>query len=223
MSALVVYTALIGKNGDRLRQPKWPARDNGVKFICFTDRDIEQTGRWELRRVSGSDIPNHGATTDPRRVARYYKLMPHEVLPEAKVWLWQDACLVLKVDPLTIFRQAHGLPVATFKHPNRDCIYDEHLACLKYRKGEPELMQLQVDHLQVLGYPPGNGLAETSCIVRRNTNEIRRFNERWWEILKNYSVRDQLSFDFVCWEMGMQYAILTGAKLRNPYFITYQH
>lgn len=217
MTPLVVYTALIGRNGDRLRQPKWTGVQRGVKFVCFTDREIEHGGRWEIRRVS------HPLPYEPRRAARFYKLMPHLALPEAKVWLWQDACLVLKVDPLSVFREAHGLALAAFKHPNRDCVYDEHQACLKYKKGEPELMQLQVDHMQALGYPPGNGLAETACVVRRNTEEVRRFNERWWDIVRNYSVRDQLSFDFVCWEMGLKYARLEGAKLHNPYFITYQH
>ena len=223
MMPLVIYTARIGTI-DRLRQPRCPLPNFPTRFVCFTDQPFETAGRWEIRQVSGTMLPCGQRVDSPRRVARYYKLMAHEVLPDARAWIWHDACMVLRSDPHCLSRLATAkAPLATFKHPDRDCVYDEHRACLRYRKGEPERMQQQIDYMQFCGYPPGNGLAETACLVRRNCEAIRRFNVRWWELLNAYSVRDQLSFDFACWETGMTYGHLQGSRRRTPHFITFKH
>lgn len=218
MIPLTVYTALIGKeSGDVLRQPRC-GPDRRVRFVCFTDRPIRDNGRWKIYSVNPGRLPD-GTTVDcPRRQARYYKLMPHLVLPDSERWIWHDACMVLRRDPWELVSFAAEKPLATFHHPARRCIYDEHRACVKYNKDSHDVMQKQIDQMRFLGYPPENGLAETACLVRVNQQTISRFNERWWEILAAYSLRDQLSFDFVCWEQGMKYGKVPGSRCHSPHF-----
>lgn len=223
MTPLVIYTALIGHvTHDRLRQPRF-ACGRDVRFVCFTDHPIRDGGRWQIRRVSGTRLPDGTPVDKPRRVARYYKLMPHVVLPIADTWLWHDACMVLRRDPWDLVNRIGNAPLATFRHPGRRCIYAEHQACVKYKKDDPVVMQQQIDQIRFLGYPPDNGLAETACLVRRNTPEVAKFNERWWQIVAAGSLRDQLSFDFVAWEQSFPYVHLPGARLHTPHFVTYYH
>jgi hypothetical protein len=49
--------------------------------------------------------------------------------------------------------------------------------------------------------------------------EVINLMERWWYFIKNYSKRDQLSFNFVAWEQGFKFEYLPGDIRRgNPWF-----
>jgi hypothetical protein len=55
-----------------------------------------------------------------------------------------------------------------------------------------------------MGYPKGKGLSETSAVLRKNTAKIVSFNEAWWSEISRGSRRDQLSFDFLVWKLGIK-------------------
>ena len=48
------------------------------------------------------------------------------------------------------------------------------------------------------------GLTETCILVRRHTKNICEMNEKW-EMLLNYCIRDQISFDYLKWEYKIKY------------------
>jgi Protein of unknown function (DUF616) len=218
MTPLVIYTALIGtQTKDRLRQPHWIGGSEKLRFICFTDLPIQRGGRWEIRKADTR------VADSPRRVARHYKLLPHRYLPDAEQWLWMDACMVLRRSPWEIVKGVGNADVAAFCHPARRCVYRELDACIRHNKDNRAVMEQQIDQLRFLGYPPDNGLAETACLWRRNVDRVHTLNEYWWQFVGTQSVRDQLSFDFVCWRLGIPYVHIPGARLNSPYFQIYRH
>lgn len=211
---LVVYTAIFGSIPDRLRPPGRARRDAGIRFVCFTDRaDGRPTeGSWELRRPEWSH-------PDPRRAARYHKILSHVLFPDADYSIWHDGNIQLVVDPWRLVErlQPGGIEVASFKHRDRNCVYEELEACIRLDKDGVERMSRQVAGYRDAGYPEQNGLAETGVLVRRHSERVRELNQAWWREIENGSVRDQLSFDFVRWRLGIPQSYLPGQSIRSPY------
>lgn len=87
--------------------------------------------------------------------------------------------------------------MAVFKHSERKCIYTEAKVCCERKLDNVEIIKKQIDLYKSEGYPENNNLSECSVILRRHTPKIIEFNEAWWEEIKKYSRRDQLSFDYV--------------------------
>lgn len=213
---ITVYTAIVGTNGDVLRKPTCEQPD-GVRLVCFTDAAVADPGPWEVRKL-------HTFVRDARRTARWHKIHSHKLFPGTDPVVWIDGSLQL-VCPATRLVEdglAGDNVLAAFKHPERNCIYDEHLACRRLRKDNPLLMQKQMDHYKFLGYPPKNGLAETGCVVRV-PDACAAFEGEWWAMLNRFSHRDQLSFDFAAWRLKMTYRHLTGRSGKSPYFVFHPH
>jgi len=213
--SLVVYTAIVGEPGDALRHPL--CDQPGVRLVCFADRPVADPGPWEVRE------PVHVSRT-PRRTARWHKAHVHVLFPDAEAVVWADASMQLRVPAARL--AADGLAghnvLAAFKHPDRDCVYAEHRACLRLRKDDPGVMQRQVDHYKYAGYPPRNGLAETGCVVRVPA-ACATFGAEWWAAIDRFSHRDQLSFDFAAWRLKLEYGKLAGSARRSPYFAFHPH
>ena len=42
--------------------------------------------------------------------------------------------------------------------------------------------------------------------------------EKWWEMILNYSKRDQLSFNYIMWKYPTEYSMLQWDDIDNKYF-----
>ena len=80
-----------------------------------------------------------------------------------------------------------------------------------------------MDFYRLTGFPPRFGLSETPVIIRKNTEKVAEFNNFWWSILCAKSKRDQLSFDYVRWKLGMKVKYFPGNIHNNPYFDIKKH
>jgi hypothetical protein len=124
--------------------------------------------------------------------------------------------------------------ICLFDHNNsslkdkRNCIYDEALACIKLNKDKKDIIDKQIKFYQKINYPKNNGLVATGFMIRNHTNDkIILLMEKWWEMIKNYSYRDQLSFNYVAWKYKMQYYCLDelfgGSIRKNNFFDIQKH
>jgi hypothetical protein len=201
----VVYTALFG-DYDQLEAVQF----GGVEHVCFTDqRDLKVEG-WVVRQVEG--LPPNLSDDDRTRLARRFKLLPHECLPEYRVWIWHDANLKLRRRPADLLAfYLRDADIATFPHPERACIYEEAQACINGGKDASDKILRQVERYRSYGYPAGNGMIWSALIVRRNTPEVRALNEAWWAELASGSRRDQLSFNYVAWRLSQRYNTMPSA------------
>lgn len=199
---MILYTAIFGTY-DTLRPTKFPS-------VCLTDRRVAPPKGWTIRTVPAlKDLSPHMAS-------RHCKLFPWEYFPGAKYSVYFDGNIILSADPSSSvlgWLRKHDL--AVFRHPERDCIYVEARACIKYKKGSPEVIEAQMRQYWKEGFPPKYGLAACGVLVRRHTDAIKRFSDLWWQMLLKYSKRDQLSFEYVRWKTGLQYRVLRGNILKG--------
>lgn len=224
MTQVIVYSCVTSRYDevDQTLLRGNPVSEDNVKFMLFTDRSpAGSTGVWEV-----GPLKWHHAVC-PRRTSRYHKCMAHSVLPEHDYSVWVDGSQILKSvrvweDIVKPVAEA-GNTLATFKHPLRQCAYQEEQACERHRKDSFGVMRGQMDRYREEGYPPYNGMVETACVVRANTPEMREFNEAWWAEIEKDSFRDQLSFNYVCWRLGRSYSHIPGHREDSSFFDFVSH
>lgn len=218
---IIVYTAIIGQY-DSLKRVPSVNRANAA-YQCFTDAVLPKSGGWDLTLLRTRE-----KSVDERiRCARFIKTHPHTLLGEHNVSIWIDANLALVVDPLELAGLVEDRPFATFNYPDtygpRDCLYQEAQACCARGKDDPHVIAAQMQRYRKIGYPPHNGLAETSIVVRRNTPLVSQINATWWEEISHGSRRDQLSFNYAMWKHGADYRAIPGSRRLSPVSTFHPH
>lgn len=209
MSKIVVYTAIAG-NYDTLKEP--PGRlFKEADFVAFCDFTPTATA-WQIRKVCAE-------FADPCRNAKIHKILPHVFFPEATYSLWIDGSVKInRAFPIRRWIEEclgqHDL--AVFKHPQRRCLYEEGEACIRLAKDDPATIRNQMALYRDENYPLNNGLVESTIILRRHTEAVRRLNEAWFQEIKSNSRRDQLSFNYVAHQAGFQFCHLPESLRQGP-------
>lgn len=217
---IAIYTAIFGGYDKLIPQPEL----ENVDFICFSDRPLKSSS-WEVRVVQPLYENDH------TRNNRLYKILPHKYLPEYKVSIYIDGnFLVLEdVHNLSQFilqRASMGAFCHTPPIENsRNCVYEEYKHILSFlEKGleldDPEILEEHIQFLHEEKYPRHNGLIAGGVLLRNHQDiEVQRAMELWWEIVRNKSKRDQLSFNYVAWKTGLDFCYIPGEICEgNPWF-----
>ncbi len=216
---IAVYTAIFG-DYDSLKEPP---QIEGCDFFCFTDDPNLSSKKYKI-------VVCKRRFKDPTRDARMYKILSHKFLPEYKYTLWIDGTVQIKEgfdmkNFIKRYLKKQGL--AIFKHPERDCVYQEVKACKKLNKDDPKVMDRQIRRYKKERYPENNGLVGSGIILRKNRSKrVMKINEDWWSELENNSKRDQLSFNYVCWKNHFNYGIIdtyNGFYWDNEFFRILPH
>lgn len=191
----VIYTCITG-GYDTLIEPK--KIDSDFDYVCFTDNDKLQSNVWEIR-----PMPKEVECLDNCRKQRFVKINPHIVLPEYNISIWIDGNIEIK-DCLSDFIEENiknEVSIFIPKHPSRKCIYEEALVCKQLKKDNINLIDKQIQTYKKEGMPANLGLPQSGIILRKhNDNSCIKIMESWWNEVKNKSLRDQLSFNYVLWK-----------------------
>lgn len=189
---IVVYTAITG-NYDRLKAPLFV--DDNLHYICYTNNPSIKSKIWNVEFIKNDNMDNV-------HLARYIKINPHLFFPEYEVSIWVDGKYQIKDDLREyILRYQKQSSILCFPHPEQSCVSDELAACILWKKGNKKNMIIQVADYFKKGYPINNGLFETGCMVRfHNNDSVKKIMSEWENDITGYSVRDQLSFPYICWK-----------------------
>ncbi len=213
---VVVYTALFG-DYDFLIDPR-EAYD-GYDFICFTDQENLKTEIWKIIKVEESFV-------SPITANRHFKWHPHLYFNDYEISLYLDSNIVLYKDPSEMIEKyLQQSDIAMPKHPFRNCLYEEAVACIKENKTTLNKLYRQMVYYKHSDYPKAAGLAEQGIIIRRhNRSNVKRVMELLWEELerwKNY--RDQIAFPYVIWKSQEKISFMGENSRANREFIYIPH
>lgn len=201
----IVFTAIFG-GYDKLCLPDI-ARG---KYVCLCDEQLDVREPWQRRLIE--------VEYEPRKQARYCKILAHRMFPDADITIWHGGNVRLTVDPQELVNLLGEGDIAVLKHARRNCAYREADACIRFKKGDPEIIKQQMRRYHKEGYPERNGLCAACLIVRRHTPQIAEFNELWWAEVDGGSVRDQLSINYCMWKMGIRPVVIPGDMYRGPHY-----
>ncbi|MFA6445731.1 MAG: glycosyltransferase domain-containing protein [Candidatus Paceibacterota bacterium] len=132
---------------------------------------------------------------NPHYSSRLYKILSHIYDPvEWSVYVDADIFLPEGMEQKLIDEvKASGQSVGVFKHPWRDCVYEEAEEIIRLGKDEVERIVKQMKKLREVDHPEHSGLAACGVLVRNNRDCID-MNNAWWSEVCSESKRDQLSF-----------------------------
>lgn len=190
-----VVTALYG-DYDTLRPQV--AQDIDCDWICFTDSvRTPAPAPWTVVSDS-SPLP-------PNLAAKRFKCCP----PFKGDVVWIDANM--QVTSPTFAREAlasrhDGL--ATFRHPRRDCIYDEAQASIGAEsqggKYDDQPIAEQVEHYRSEGYPQRAGLFACGTLAWDLSNDLAcELGQAWFGECERWSIQDQISLPVVARRLGV--------------------
>ena len=212
---IAVYTCITGGYDSLSVVPRGQSPD--IDFICFTD-DPTMThteGNWSVR-----PIPPELAMLPKVKQQRVVKARPHAYLGDYGATLWVDGNITPICD-VAKFISGYGLDGAaiwTRRHPLRDCAYAEASAVVKARRDSAKTVDAQMARYREGGFPEHFGLHETGILLRTNADpKVREFGNLWAKEILDGSHRDQLSFDWCRWRLGLEVgALKVGSLVKDP-------
>jgi len=183
-----------------------PNKFEGVDYHAFTD--LGEVPGWITH-------PIINFSSDPRyknrRNAKVYKVLPFAFLPDYDYYFWVDSTHTLSANPVEVIEKyLNESDIAVFKHPERNCVYVEGNFVKQIKFDYPNLLEDQLDFYKDMCYPENNGLYELPVRVQKNTSLTQKMGWMWWEQICMFSSRDQISFPFVCHQLGIKPTILPG-------------
>lgn len=211
----IIYSVNIGGYDD-FNTPK--VFDKSVRYILFTDNKYFKSKVWEVYHIDFID-----EKLDNRKKARFIKTNPHIVLPNHDTSIWIDHCYVPRFDNTKgVLSEINfnSNNIMCYKHNVRNCTYNEAEVVKNDRLDYPNVVNEQMNKYKLEGFPSDYGLFDSGFTIRKNNNDIIKFNETWWNEIKNHSGRDQLSQVYSSWKTGVKITpILTGGNIYSNKYL----
>lgn len=136
--------------------------------------------------------------------------------------IWVDGSLLLRSERFArdMYRCLAGSSWAMFRHPDRDCIFEEASASLAMLKYQKMPITDQVNSYRLCGIQPHAGLFACGVIVRKEPlrTKLRQANELWWSENQKWTYQDQLSLPMVLHQQGIGVDPIPGNLWRNDWF-----
>lgn len=216
MNKICVYTCITG-DYDNLKDLVFPDKD--FDYICFTNNRNITSNFWKVIYIQDDKLDN-------LTLARKIKILGHEELKKYDLTIWLDGAMQLRKPLSTFMNECCDLDsydMVGFKHRDRDCIYDEIDTCVYLFKENIENAKKIYDFLKKENYPEHNGLIESTVLVRKNNDDVKKLMNLWFDMLSKYSRRDQLSFNYCLWKNPINIQMLEMNVFDNDYFIHEGH
>lgn len=193
----VIYTCILN-NYDNLINHYFISND--WDYICFTDDDKliqkKKYGIWQIKPLQFNQL-------DATRNNRWHKMHPHILFPEYEESIYIDANINVITSYLFDIIEERKEDLLFPMHYKRNCIYQEINSLInssRYSADDKKVFLEQKRFLEENGFPYKYGLGENNVIYRKHhSQEIIDIMNDWWEMMSNFSKRDQTSLAFVMW------------------------
>ncbi len=213
MTTKAVYTAIAGDYNVLLDHPDIPGVD-WIAFLTYPDRVPHSN--WDVRPLF-----SYGESNE-RRQAKWYKVQSSLEMAEYDRTLWLDGSCEIQHPPTVAALLELEESIAIFRHPDRDCIYQEAGYCLGMRKYQHEPVREQVQYyVDEYEHPEHYGLWFSGLILRNRCPEVERIERSWWNEIDRWSYQDQLSLPVVFRNLGVKPESLHFTYGKQP-FVFYQ-
>lgn len=192
-----------------------------IDYILFTDQKLEDYGFLEIRPLPYTNI-------DRTRAARYVKTNLTKLIKGYDAIAWVDGNIMLNA-PLApmmmdFIRSKHDFMV--MMHPFRSSLHEEIRACMIAGKDAIPTIQRQRDFYHLQGYRSENLIESNVFFANPRSTVVTEFFEIWWEQIKTFSRRDQLSINYCLDKSNVNWGKILpyGMSARNhPNFVIFEH
>ena len=198
----VVYTIIIGKY-DKISKF---IKQEGYNYFLFSDVKYYGTN-WTI-------IPISKNITDKVKVSkikmtRFFKLFPHLFFKDYEISIYIDASYIINGDlnELLLKTLNPSFDLYFLQHPKRNKVFQEFLAVIRFKKDNKKSVNIVKKRYIKENFPDNLGLTQNCIIRRHNKKKIIKLMKIWWNEIRNYSYRDQLSLNYVIWKKNLNIKI----------------
>lgn len=213
---ICVYTCITG-NYDNLHEIKNPEKN--IDYYCFTNNKNLKSKTWKIVQVKNGNLSDH-------LLSRKIKMLGHPIVNDNyDVSVWTDASVIWQKN-ITDFVSTYlkDRSFAAFKHHARNSIHEEAITCLRLRKDTKENIIKALNFLQSEHFPDQLGLYEMTVFIKKHNDPlVIKTMQIWFDTVKKYSKRDQLSFMYAVWKTNLQISKINLNVWNNPWFTTSKH
>lgn len=199
MKKILVYTSITGEYDDLIEIKP----EKNVDYYCFTNNPNLKSKTWNIVGLDNSEL------LDNVRLERKCKILGcPELEKNYDIAVYMDANIKMKKTIHEFIEKECDLENYDFCqiiHNERDCIYEEAEACKIAKKDNNEIIDKTIKFLKKEKFPHHYGLTANCFFVRKTNNlELQKIQKEWWDMVKNYSRRDQLSLMYILWKNNYQ-------------------
>lgn len=212
---ICVYTCITG-NYDHLHELEHPEKN--IHYYCFTNNPKLKSNTWTIINIKNEGLDNC-------RLARKIKILGHPTVNQYDIAVWSDADVVWQ-KPITEFIKKYfkDTSFSIFKHHARNNIHDEAIACLRCRKDSKDSIEKNLKFYKSVNFPDNNGLCESTVFIKHPKDpKVIKTMEEWFNMVKTYSRRDQLSFNYAVWKTNLKVTYIPLVVWENPWFYIAKH
>ncbi|RAI84173.1 DUF616 domain-containing protein [Algoriphagus yeomjeoni] len=180
MNPILIYT-IVTNNYDKVR----PARIfPGFDYWLFTDDPHFKVDGWETKVVPKS--PN------PIKQQRQIKINSCVYTKGYDISIYIDGNMEIIRDPADLLKNHFHGGLLTTVHPKRATLWAEGMEVIRKKKDLEENVNSTLEFAKLNGFKDDLGLFETGVMVRDKSKDVEKLEQKWSELLKDYSHRDQL-------------------------------
>ncbi|SFB88884.1 glycosyltransferase domain-containing protein [Butyrivibrio sp. YAB3001] len=217
---VAVYMALFG-DIDSIFEPL--VVDDNCDYYIITDQDVSCDSIWKKKDVDMSVVDEY----NNRQKNRYYKMHAQELFPEYAYCIYLDSNIYiygLLSELIQYVNPESGIGIHNM--PNRGNVYEEIYARSLINPRDSRVLERQKNDYRQMGFKNEEGMFECNVIITKTGKESTKIMDRWWEEYKKYPARDQVSFPFILWDLGIsqdKIGIIGNCMRLNPYFRIEEH
>lgn len=215
----VVYSILIG-NYDKISNF---AKQKDFKYFLFSDINYNNTN-WTI--IPFSKLKKNKKISKIK-MTRYIKLFPHLFFKDYELSIYIDASYTINRDlnELLLRTLNPSFDLYLLQHPERNKVFQEFPAVINAKKEKKRIVNLVKKRYIKKKFPDNLELTENCIIIRRHNNKnIIKLMKVWWNEIKKYSYRDQLSLNYAIWKLNLKIKIYYLPKqFMLDYFIQRNH
>lgn len=140
---------------------------------------------------------NKNNERDIIKLSRFYKICFFTYLSQYDILLYIDARISIKKKLDGMLETLDGFDIVFVKHYARNNINEEFKEVLQLGLENSKVINKIKHRYKEANYNYDNGLYVGRFFLFRNNENTVKFFMNWWNEVKNYSHRDQLSLNFV--------------------------
>lgn len=212
-----VITAIFG-NYDSLKDVA--EQTINAKFVCVTDDPTLRSETWSIKLEPKA----FAGKRHPRLLAKAPKFRPWRYVNSTQsIWVDGSAQIFGANFVADVLEALGDEPIAQFRHPWRDCIYDEGEVSKSMLKYQDLPIDSQLNYYRKQGHPEHWGLWAAGLIARNHGPEIEKFGNLWLTENETWTYQDQLSEPYLLRQLGMRPVDLPHPFESNPWLSFLPH
>ncbi len=218
---IAIYTCIPDNEYDDLINPK--IINPNIDYICFTNNTYNKVINWKL-----INIPENICHLSSIKINRYIKLLPHK-LPELNnydytIYIDANVIIINNFQKIIDIISSNNKSLYLQMHEKRYNIYEEACRVIETKKDNPFNVAKLMNLISNDKFPDNLGLSHNNILIRKNyDNTLNELMEFWWNLVNNYSHRDQLSLMYSIWKCNFNNYQLIDYHMFNEDILVTKH